>query len=349
MARMDKETTFDLVRLVIFGVVTTLFTGLLVMTIGNLSFGATLSYRAQFSDVTGVVEGDDVRIAGVKVGSVEDIEIIEGNRARLTFTVDEDKRLATSTQVKIRYRNLVGQRYLALTQTADGGDDLAEGDEIPIDRTEPALDLTKLFNGFKPLFEALTPDDINRLSFEVVQVFQGESGTVESLLATTASVTQTLANRDALIGDLLDNLDYALDHIADRERELTDTIQSFRTLVGGLKQDRRAILDSLDGISELSVETADLLQGLRAPLVRDIKELRSVATNLDNNKAEVDRALQVLPIKLNKIGRTATYGSWFNFYLCNFSASVKLSGDNLIPPINYQTYNGNDDHRCELP
>lgn len=323
---LDKRTAGDLVRLVIFMVTTALATGVLIITIGNLSFGATKEYGAEFVDATGVTKGDDVRIAGVKVGTVQGVEILDANRALVNFTVDADTLVDDATNATIRYRNLLGQRYISLTQDGDGGERLEEGDQIPVARTTPALDLTVLFNGFKPLFEALSPDDINKLSFEVVQVFQGEGGTVESLLGSTASITQTLADRDEVIGDLLDNLDYVLEHVADRDQELTELIDSFRGLVGGLNDDREAILSSLDSISELSVETAALVTDIKDPLIKDVKELRKVAANLERGRKEIDRGLQVLPIKLTKIGRTATYGSWFNFYLCHFKATIKVPG-----------------------
>ncbi|NYI45627.1 phospholipid/cholesterol/gamma-HCH transport system substrate-binding protein [Nocardioides aromaticivorans] len=323
---LDKRTSGDLIRLVIFMVTTALATGVLIVTIGNLSFGATKEYTADFVDATGVNKGDDIRIAGVKVGSVEDIDIIKGNRAKITFKVDADTKLDDATHATIRYRNLLGQRYISLAQDGSGGDRLEEGEGIPVDRTTPALDLTVLFNGFKPLFEALSPDDINKLSFEIVQVFQGEGGTLEGLLSSTASITQTLADRDKVIGELLENLDYVLDHVADRDKQLTNLIDSFRSLVGGLNDDREAILSSLDSISELSVQTAALVTDIKDPFVKDIKELRKVATTLNRNRKEIDRALQVLPVKLTKIGRTAIYGSWFNFYLCHFKTTIKVPG-----------------------
>ena len=327
MARLDKRTMNDLVKLVIFIVITTLATSVLVATIGNLSFSGKQEYQAEFVDATGVVKGDDVRIAGVKVGSVEEIKVVDRTRALVTFTVEEGTELNESTHAAIRYRNLVGQRYLSLTQEVGDAEALDEGGKIPVERTSPALDLTVLFNGFKPLFQALSPDDINKLSYELVQVFQGEGGTLESLLGHTASITQTLADRDQVIGDLIDNLDYVLDHVADRDDQLSNLITSFRTLVSGLKDDRRAILASLDGISDLSVQTADLVKGIRPSFVEDVKQLRRFAGNVDRNKAELDRALQVLPIKLEKVGRTAIYGSWFNFYLCSFKAHVTLPGN----------------------
>jgi phospholipid/cholesterol/gamma-HCH transport system substrate-binding protein len=339
---LDKKTALDLTKLLIFIVVTTLATGVLVVTIGNVSFASSTSYKAVFSDATGVVKGDDVRIAGVKVGTVNDVEITDRTRALVSFKVDKGTMVTGATHATIKYRNLVGQRYISLTQEVGAADRLGEGATIPISRTAPALDLTDLFNGFKPLFQALSPADINQLSFEIVQVFQGEGGTLESLLGHTASVTNTLAARDQVIGDLIDNLNEVLDHIGDRDQQLNELITTFKTFVTGLKTDREAILGSLDQISELSVQTASLVKGIRSPLVEDIKQLRRLTANVQRNKGELDRALQVLPIKLEKVGRTAIYGSWFNFYLCQFQGKIKLPG--ITVPVEYNTGSA----RCDL-
>ena len=340
---LDKKTSVDLVKLLVFVVVTSMATAVLVVTIGNLGFGSSREYKAEFTDATGVTKGDDIRVAGVRVGTVDDVEIVDRSHALVTFSVDERTNVNGGTNAAIRYRNLVGQRYISLTQEVGATDRLPDGSTIPLSRTQPALDLTVLFNGFKPLFQALSPEDVNQLSFELVQVFQGEGGTLEGLLAHTASLTTTLADRDQVIGDLIDNLSLVLDHVADRDQQLTRLITSFRTLVGGLKKDRFAILDSLEDVSALSVETASLVDGIREPFVSDIKQLRTVAGNIDKNKAELDRALQVLPIKLNKIGRTAIYGSFFNFYLCEFQGRVNLPAGVSLP-VKYQT--GSD--RCDL-
>lgn len=340
---LDKKTSIDLVKLLVFVVVTSLSTAVLVVTIGNLSFGSSRDYKAEFTDATGVNKGDDIRVAGVRVGTVDKIEIIDRTHALVSFSVDDRTSVNGGTNASIRYRNLVGQRYISLTQEVGDTQRLKPGTTIPVSRTRPALDLTVLFNGFKPLFEALSPEDVNKLSFELIQVFQGEGGTLEGLLAHTASVTSTLADRDQVIGALIDNLSLVLDHVADRDKQLTRLIQSFRTLVGGLKQDRNAILGSLEDVSALSVQTASLIDGIREPFVKDIKELRTVAGNIDKNKAELDRALQVLPIKLDKVGRTAIYGSFFNFYLCEFQGRVNLPG-NVSLPVKYET--GSD--RCDL-
>jgi phospholipid/cholesterol/gamma-HCH transport system substrate-binding protein len=345
MKMLDKKTRGDFTKLVIFMVVTSLATGVLIMLIGNINFESSRTYKAIFSDATGVVKGDDIRVAGVKVGSVKNVEIVDRTEARVTFTVRDATAVTRSSTATIRYRNLVGQRYIALTQGVGDTSRLPANDTIPMSRTQPALDLTVLFNGFKPLFAALTPADINKLSYELIQVFQGEGGNLESLLRSTGSVTQTLAQRDQLIGDVITNLNTVLETVGNRDKQLSDLIVQFRAFMAGLVQDKDAILNSLDSVSALTRETADLTTGIRPGLVSSVKELRKVATNLNQGRDEVDRALQILPIKLEKIGRTAIYGSFFNFYLCEFKGKVILpTGPVTIP---YQTYPGGGG-RCSL-
>ena len=345
MKMLDKKTRGDFTKLMIFIVVTTLATGVLVVLIGNITFESSRTYRAIFSDATGVVKGDDIRVAGVKVGSVKNVEIVDRTRARVTFTVRKATAVTRSSTATIRYRNLVGQRYIALTQGVGDTSRLPDKDTIPLSRTQPALDLTTLFNGFKPLFAALSPADINKLSYEMIQVFQGEGGNLEALLRSTGSVTQTLADRDQLIGDVITNLNVVLTTIGDRDQQLSDLIVQLRSFMAGLVQDKDAILNSLDSVSALSKETADITTGIRPGLVSSVHELRQVATNLNQGRDEIDRALQILPIKLEKIGRTAIYGSFFNFYLCEFKAKVILPTGPLTVP--YQSYPGGNG-RCNL-
>ncbi|GGF43345.1 ABC transporter substrate-binding protein [Marmoricola endophyticus] len=324
MKLLDKKTAGDTTRLVVFMVVTALATGLLVVVIGNFTFGSKTTYKAIFSDSTGLVKGDDVRIAGVRVGKVKGIEVHDRNQSEVTFDVLKTSTVTRSSEAVIKYRNLVGQRYISLSEGVGDTGRQPTDQTIPMSRTKPALDLTVLFNGFKPLFAALTPADINKLSYEVIQVFQGEGDTVSQLLASTASVTQTLASRDKVIGELITNLNDVLTTVANRDGELTSLILRLKEFIGGLKDDRQAILGSLDGISSLAVQTSDLVTDVRPGLVQDIKQLRRVTGNINAQGASVDKQLQILPIKLRKIGRTAIYGSFFNFYLCQLSGSVKL-------------------------
>ncbi len=344
MRILDAKTFSATVKLIVFMVVTTMATGLLVMTIGNVTFGAEKTYEAVFSDVTGLNTGDDIRIAGVKVGTVEEIEIEGRDLARVAFTVDAEQRLDQSTHARIRYRNLVGQRYIELSPGAGPSGLLREGATIPLSQTEAALDLTVLFNGFKPLFQALSPKDVNKLSYEIIRVFQGEAGTVESLLGHTASLTNAIADRDRVVGALIDNLNSVLDTLARRDDELSGMITELQQFISGLAQDRKPILDSLDAVSTLSQETAEFVTRTRPPLVADLQQLRRVTGVLNDSREIIDDTLQIMPIKLKKVGRTASYGSFFNFYLCNFQGGVKLPGNERIVRVNYDTNSA----RCSL-
>jgi phospholipid/cholesterol/gamma-HCH transport system substrate-binding protein len=322
------KTTSSLVKLVIFIAVTVLATGTLAATIGNFRFGGTESYKALFTDVTGLQKGDDVRIAGVRVGQVDGVAVARHgahNLGEVTFSVDKSRPLAVSTHALIRYRNLIGQRYIALSEGAGSSKRLRSGGTLPVKQTQPALDLTVLFDGFKPLFAALNPKDINAFAFEIVQTLQGEAGNINSLLSHTASLTTTLADRDKVIGRTIDNLNTVLATVDRRDDRLSQLLVQLQRFVGGLSQDREAIGASLTNISGLADTTSDLLRDARPAVRDDVRKLATVTGTLDNNRELVDTFLKRLPNKLNTITRTATYGSWFNFYLCDFEGKVTLS------------------------
>ena len=322
------KTGPSLIKLIVFIVVTVIATGTLAATIGNLRFGGTKSYRALFTDATGLLKGDDVRIAGVRVGEIDSVAVTErGGRslAQVTFNVDSDRAVAVSTKAQIRYRNLVGQRYVALTEGAGSSRRLTENGTIPLRQTQPALDLTVLFNGFKPLFAALSPNDVNSFAMEIIKTLQGEAGDVNSLLGHTASLTSTLADRDAVIGRTIDNLNTVLGTVDQRDQQLSTLITELQRFVSGLSEDRAAIGASLTNIANLADATAGLVKESRPAIRTDVRQLGKVAGTLDDNKQVVAGVLQRLPDKLNTITRTATYGSWFNFYLCDFTGRVILS------------------------
>ncbi|MGW7817563.1 MCE family protein [Streptomyces puniciscabiei] len=320
-----RQTAAPLIKFSLFALVTITATALLAATIVNLSFTPKDTYHAVFSDVTGLETGDDIRVAGVRVGQVEDIRIKDRTLAEVTFSVTADRPLLTSTHAVVRYRDLVGQRYIALTEgTGDGTRRLRPGGTIPLSRTEPALDLNALLNGFKPLFAALSPSDVNQLATEIIQTFQGEGGTVNSLLTHTASLTTTLADRDQLIGSVIDNLNTVLATLDKRGSRFSDLLTQLRRVVSGLSADRKPIGRSLASIGDLADVTSGLLKDARPPLKDDIAGLGELTGTLNDNQKTVEGVLQRLPNKLNKLTGTASYGSWFNFYLCDFDGRIVL-------------------------
>lgn len=320
---MSRLPIGALVKFLVFAVVTALLTTVLGLTIANSRGGTTVDYSARFIDATGLLPGDDVRIAGVVVGSVVDIEVVDQRIAQVNFTVDSDQKLPASANATIRYRNLIGQRYVSLDQGAGPTGELLPADgQIPLERTRPALNLTVLFNGFQPLFQGLDPEQINKLSMEIVQVLQGEGGTVQSLLASTASLTNSIADRDQVIGQVITNLNLVLQTVNANDQGLNELISSLQALVSGLSQDREPIGNAIASIGTLTQVTGDFLEDARPPLKDDIRNLGDLATELDKGQPAVERFLQLSPYKLNKIGRVGSYGSWFQFYLCQVGGQV---------------------------
>ncbi|TKJ21069.1 MCE family protein [Blastococcus sp. CCUG 61487] len=326
-----------LTKLAAFALVTIMASYALVATITNAGYGEQVSYRAHFSDVAGLVEGDEVRIAGVRVGQVVGIGLEDATDrpvAEVELEVDADVPLPAKVEATIRFRNLVGQRYIALTEgEGSAGSTLEEGAVIPLEQTTNALDLTVLFGGFQPLLQALSPADVNRVSFEIIQVFQGEGGTVESLLAHVASLTNSLADRDAVIGSVIDNLTTVMDTLAARDQQLSDLVVSLQQFVTGLAGDSEAIFDSLETIDQLAVSTSDFLADARAPLTADIQALGDLSTNLGDTGDLLETAMQTAPVKLKLITRTAINGSWFNFFMCSAGGTVVLPGTPTQAPL----------------
>ncbi|WP_149184475.1 MlaD family protein [Streptomyces sp. TRM49041] len=349
-----RATAGPLVKLGLFTLVTVAATAVLAATIVNVSFTPEDRYTAVFSDVTSLQEGDDIRVAGVRVGEVEEIRVAdrrakddndgkngkdgddgddgddgkgaEDDRAtaEVTFSVSRDRPLLTSTRAVIRYRSLVGTRYIALTEGAGDGTRMAPGSRIPLSRTEPALDLNALLNGFKPLFAALSPQDVNQLATEIIKTLQGEGGTVNSLLAHTASLTTTIADRDKLIGSVITRLNNVLATVDKRSARFSELLKQLQRVISGLSADRKPIGESLTGINDLAAATSGLLKDARPPLKNDIAELSELAGTLKENEKTVEGVLRRLPNKLDKLIGTASYGSWFNFYLCDFDGRVVL-------------------------
>jgi phospholipid/cholesterol/gamma-HCH transport system substrate-binding protein len=318
----QRRVAGPLTKLVVFAAVTVVLTGLLAQTLGSWDLDGT-TYRARFSDVTGLLVGDDVRVAGVRVGRVSGIGLA-GTDAEVSFTVDDQVPLATTVRAKIRYRNLVGQRYLALIDAPGGAERLRPGALIPRSQTTPALDLTVVFNGFRPLFVGLNPDDVNRFAYEIIQVLQGEGGTVANLLRRTASLTGALADRDAAIGRVVENLNAVLATLAERDETLDETIVRLRQFVSGLAADRTAIGDAIASIDDLAAATGSLLRDARPDLAQDVTLLNKLAGTLNDNTQVIEDTLRRLPDRYAALTRTATTGSWFNFFLCDFDGRVGL-------------------------
>jgi len=276
MSRRDREFHAALVKLGIFCLVSVIVTGGLAMIMGRLGATDKYEYHAMFTSASQLEAGDDVRVAGVSVGEVSDVQVTDGGHARVSFRVERSLPVTRQSKAEVRYLNLVGARYLALSEGTAGGAPLGDGGTLPFSQTKPAINLTELFNGFQPLFQALSPEDVNQLAANLISVFQGEGGTVKSLLNQVGSLTSSLADRDQLISSVINNLTRTLETVDGKHQQLAELLTRLDKWMNDLADDKHTIGNSVGDIAEMADELAKLLVRLRPHAKADIAELQRV-------------------------------------------------------------------------
>ncbi|MDT5075540.1 MAG: phospholipid/cholesterol/gamma-HCH transport system substrate-binding protein [Mycobacterium sp.] len=316
-----------------FALVMAILTGLLILTFGQYRTGSTNGYSAVFSDISGLRKGDSVRAGGLRVGTVDDVSMQPDHTIVVAFDADRDVPLSTGTKLAVRYLNLVGDRFLELIDAPGSTRILPVGSRIPADRTAPALDLDLLLGGLKPVVQGLNPRDVNALSAALLQVFQGQGGTLDSLLSNTSSFTNGLANNNQVIEQLIDNLNKAVGVLADNGAEFSGAIDRLERLVTELSKDRDPIGAAIDSLDKGTSSLAGLLGQARAPLAGTIGQLNRLAPLLDDDKQKLDAALGRAPDNYRKLIRLGAYGSWLNIYICSLSFRVTdLQGNTALFP-----------------
>ncbi|BCQ11098.1 Mce family protein Mce1B [Mycobacterium heckeshornense] len=322
------KITGTAVRLGIIAVVLLLFTALIVVVFGQMRFDRTNSYSAEFSNASGLRNGQFVRASGVEVGKVKNVQLVDGGRrVRVDFTVERDLPLYQSTTAQIRYQDLIGNRYVELKRGQGEGADriLPPGGFIPLSRTSPALDLDALIGGFRPLFRALDPEKVNTIASAIITVFQGQGGTINDILDQTAQLTSHIAERDQAIGEVIKNLNSVLDSTAKHRREFDQTLDNFEKLISGLKNHADPLAAGTANISNAAGTVADLLADNRALLHKELNYLQAVQQPIIDERDQYDDQIRRTPIALNQIGRAiGLYGDWVNFYACDIT--IKWNG-----------------------
>jgi phospholipid/cholesterol/gamma-HCH transport system substrate-binding protein len=322
---MRQKFAASVWRLALFVAVCLLGALTLVMVFAQLRFqGAEQTYRAEFTNVSGLSGGNFVRIAGVEVGKVKHISINRDGIAVVEFSVDDTVSLTEGTTALVRYDNPIGGRFMELQEGPGSVKPLAPGQTIPRDQTRPALDLDALIGGFRPLFRALSPDQANTLSSQLIQVLQGQGPTISSLLAQTAAFTNTLADRDTLIGDVVTNLNTVLGSLGGQSDQLATAVDSLAQLMQQLAARKGDISNSIANSNAAAQSIADLLAQARPPLKNVVAQTDRVAAIAVADHEYLDNLLNTLPDAYQKLSRQGLYGDYFNFYLCDLI--LKLNG-----------------------
>ena len=329
-------------RLGIFLTICLLGTFALLTIFANFRFGQGRTYAAEFTNVSGLKTNDLVRIAGVEVGQVNKISVNRDATVRVEFSTDNSVDLTEGNRALIRYDNLIGKRFLALEEGAGPLTPLKPGETIPVSRTEPALDLDAVLGGFRPLFRALDPQKVNELSGELIQAFQGQGPTIGSFLDQAAAVTNTLADRDELIGQVIINLNVVLGSLGGQTDKLDKAVTSLSELVHGLAARKTDISSSVAYINSAAGTVADLLSQARQPFQKVVRETDRTAGIAVADHDYLDNLLNQLPDKYKALARQGMYGDFFSFYLCEIV--LKLNGKGGQPV--YVKVAGQSTGRC---
>ena len=340
---MLRNNAFGLFwRFAIYAGVCLLGTAAMFVIFGQLRFQEEQTYDAIFSNVSNLKDGNFVRIAGVEVGKIKSIKIQDDATARVTFSADDSVVLTEGTRAVIRYDDLIGGRFMALEEGAGGTTRLPPGVTIGVDHTAPALDLDALIGGFRPLFRALDPDQVNALSGELIAAFQGQGPTIGSILSQTAALTSTLADRDELIGQVVVNLNTVLGSLGDNSDKFGEAIDSLSELVHGLAGRADDLANSVAYANEAAGGVAELLAQARPPLQKVVHETDRTAGNVLADHDYFDDLIKTLPDAYRVLNRQGLQGDYFNFYLCDII--LKLNGKGGQPV--YVKVAGQDSGRC---
>jgi phospholipid/cholesterol/gamma-HCH transport system substrate-binding protein len=327
------RSTGTLVKFGAFAAVMVFLTASLFFIFGEVRTGATKGYSAVFDDASRLETGDTVRVAGIRVGTVQGVSLQPDRKVLVKFDADRNIVLTTGTRAAIRYLNLVGDRYLELIDSPGSTKILSAGAQIPVDRTAPALDLDLLLGGLKPVIQGLNPQDVNALSMSLIQILQGQGGTLESLFSKTSSFTNSLADNSQVIEQLIDELRTVLDTLAKDGDEFSGAIDRLEQLVSGLSADRDPIGEAITSLDNGTASLADLLGRARPPLAGTVDQVSRLAEILDSDRDRLDATIQRLPEIYRKLARVGSYGGFFPYYICGITIRASsLEGETVVFP-----------------
>jgi phospholipid/cholesterol/gamma-HCH transport system substrate-binding protein len=334
-----------LVKFGVFAVVMAVLTAFMFFIFGQYRTGAVTGYSAVFNDASRLKTGDSVRVAGIRVGTVNGVSLQPDKKVVVKFDADNSVVLTDGTKAAVRYLNLVGDRYLELVDGPGSTRRLPAGGQIGVDRTAPALDLDLLLGGLKPLILGLNPHDVNALSSALLQIFQGEGPTLQSLLNKSTSFANALADNDQTIEHLIDNLNTVAATLQKDGGNFSEAVDRLEKLITGLAGDRNTVGTAIDALSKGTTSVANLLSQARPPLSGTIDQLNRVAPNLENDKDRLDAALQKSPRNYRKLARLGVFGATIPYFLCQIEIrGTDLSGKTVLAP-----FFRSDAQRCEEP
>lgn len=323
---MKQNVRGTAIRLAVFVVASLVGMFAVFATFGQLRFESSTTYKAVFGDVSGLRAGEFVRIAGVEVGKVRSLTYQDSATVLVEFSANSTVPFTEGTRAIVRYDNVIGDRYLELKEGPGPLTPLQPGATIPQSRTAPALDLDALLGGFQPLFQSLDPEQVNALSGQFIRALQGQGGSIDSFLAQTATLTSTLADRDRLIGEVVDNLSAVLGTFGDRSEQLGTAVDALSQITDSLAARKTDITNAVGYGNAAAATIADLLQQSRPPLQKAVTQTDRTSGIVVADHEYVENLLDTLPDAYRLLARQGLYGDYFGFYMCEVILKVNGKG-----------------------
>jgi phospholipid/cholesterol/gamma-HCH transport system substrate-binding protein len=322
-----------MVGLSIFMVVAIALTWLVYVTLRRDVAGSTVPYAAMFTDVFGLREGDDVRMAGVRVGRVEKIEL-DGDLAKVSFVVQNQQQLLGTTVASVTYQNIVGQRYLGLSlgKTGDPGP-LPSGSTIPLERSDPSFDVTTLLNGYEPLFSVLNPRDADNLTKGVIESLQGDEASITALVDQTSVLTESFAGRDEELGSVITDLNTVMGNLAQHNDSLDEVLTQVQSTVATFDSRRPELVKATGSMARVMRQLSDITDEVYPSLNQLVEREPGFAKHLVSIEPQLAFTGANLPLLLKGFARVTGEGAYANAYACDLNATGFFPGLNDVTPI----------------
>jgi phospholipid/cholesterol/gamma-HCH transport system substrate-binding protein len=279
------------------------------------------SYRAAFRDASGLVPGNEVRVAGVRVGKVTAVELA-GARAgrsatpyvRVRFRLDDDGvRLGRETAASIRIKTVLGQKYLALEPRGPGR--LADDAQIPLERTASPFDVVEAVTGLAGTFDAIDSQQLATAFTTIADTFADTPASVRTSLDGLSRLSKTVSDRDAQLRELLSRAHSVTGILADRDEEFRKLVSDGALLLAEVSRRRDAIHDLLVGTDSLSTQLSGLIADNRAQLEPALRELRGVVAILQRNRTNLEQTITRMGPFVNAFANVTGNGRWFDSYV----------------------------------
>jgi phospholipid/cholesterol/gamma-HCH transport system substrate-binding protein len=279
--------------------------------------GGGTGYQAAFRDASGLAPGNEVRVAGVKVGSVEAVSLARnGTRpyVRVDFRLtDRAVALGEATRATIRIKTVLGQKYLSLEPAGAGR--LAPGTEIPLERTASPFDVLEAVQG---LADTAARIDVNQLAraFTVLsETFADTPDSVKASLSGLARLSEAVASRDQQLGDLLARARTVTGVLAERDEEFRRLVTDANLLLAEVQRRRDAIAELWRATDELSRQISGLVADNRARLAPALRQLRAVVTMLQRNRGDLERTIRNMAPFVAAFTNVIGNGRWFDSWV----------------------------------